>query len=357
MTQPEQSPLGPNDELSVRRELEDHRERLMALRASATQICESVLQINSIPFHSVKSRVKSFPSILEKIIRKKYEPHLFSCTDVVGIRVMCLYPSHVDTIVILLGQEFHVLETVDKRPQSDPERFGYNSVHLLCRFGGTERAKLPEYASFAGVTFEIQVRTILQEAWAEIQHRLVYKSSVAAPNDVKRIIALLSAHLESADMHFQDIYQKREAYVEKLKKAGTPNLEDEPLNIDSLLEILRRHYSWADGWEAVLGDHLVPRLTELLSELGSAGITTVRQLVQLIQKWSAETIAASREVYQKSLTAQDPKSPIAHYYDWQQKTNQFFTPLGHIRSALEREFPGFYEARKKDQEKEGGSRG
>ncbi len=123
---------------------------------------------------------------------------------------------------------------------------------------------------------------ILQEAWAEIQHRLVYKSKVAAPADVKRIIALLSAHLESADMHFQDIYQKREAYVEKLKLAGTPKLEGEPLNIDSLLETLRRNYSWAEGWEQILGDELSLKLTQLLSELDSVGIKTVKDLVQLV---------------------------------------------------------------------------
>src|SRR5258706_261369 len=168
MNQPEQSPLGASEELTIRRQLEENRDRLVAPRLSAVQVCESVLQSNSIPFHSVKSRIKSFPSILEKIVRKKYGPQLFSCTDVVGIRVMCLYPSDIDRIVSLLGRQFHVQEVVDKRPQSDPERFGYNSVHLLCKLEGTERAKLPEYQAFADIIFEIQVRTILQEAWAEI---------------------------------------------------------------------------------------------------------------------------------------------------------------------------------------------
>jgi ppGpp synthetase/RelA/SpoT-type nucleotidyltranferase len=283
--------------------------------------------------------VKSLPSVFEKIVRKGYPPKLFSCTDVVGIRVMCLYPSHIDRIVGLLRAEFTVLEVVDKRPQSDPERFGYNSVHLLCKIASTNRAALPEYRNFADVIFEVQVRTILQEAWAEIQHRLVYKSKVATPNEVKRIIALLSAHLESADMHFQDIYEKREAYVEKLRNVEASSLEDEPLNIDSVLETLRRQYPWAEGWEKVVGDELVPALTRLLAELSMVGITTVKQLISFVQKWTLQTTEWSKETYAEAVPKRKSADPFARFYDWQDKTGQFYTPMGHVMTALKKEFP------------------
>lgn len=340
MSQQEETPLESKEELSIRRDLEENRERLSALRTSCTQICESVLQANSIPFHSVKSRVKSFPSIFEKIVRKKYKPDLFSCTDVVGIRVICLYPSHVDSIADLLRRQFNVLEVVDKRPQSDPERFGYNSVHLLCKLRDTLRSTLPEYAPFADVVFEVQIRTILQEAWAEIQHRLVYKSKVAAPNEVKRIIALLSAHLESADMHFQDIYEKREAYISKLKQAGMPNLEDEPLNIDSLLETIRRQYPWADGWEKIAGKQLTGFLTALLGDLTGLKITTVRQLVPLLEKWSAQSLEASKKRFEKA-KAEDAPMLGGGYREWHERTGHYFLPIGLVRNALRREFPDY----------------
>jgi ppGpp synthetase/RelA/SpoT-type nucleotidyltranferase len=133
-------------------------------------------------------RIKSAPSALEKIARKAYRRSLDKVTDLIGVRVILLYPSQINTTVALLKREFNVIEYVDKRPGVDSEQFGYSSVHLVCNFLNTERAKLPEYSSFAGMAFEIQVRTILQEVWAEIEHRLVYKSEIEAPKEIKRLV-------------------------------------------------------------------------------------------------------------------------------------------------------------------------
>jgi putative GTP pyrophosphokinase len=67
--------------------------------------------------------------------------------------------------------------TVDKRKQLDPDRFGYLSLHHIVQLGPT-RSQLVEYSSFGGIKAEIQTRSILQHSWAEVEHDLGYKSSI-----------------------------------------------------------------------------------------------------------------------------------------------------------------------------------
>lgn len=310
-------------------------------------MCESVLEANDIPFHLVKGRIKSAPSALEKIIRKGYEPSLKEVTDLIGIRVIVLYPSHIDSVLELLKKEFTVIETVDKRPGSDSDQFGYSSVHILCNMAGTQRAVLPEHADFAEIPFEIQIRTILQEAWAEIEHRLVYKSQVEAPKEIKRLIKRLSSSLEIADEQFQEIYEKRQTYVQKLKESDQKRLSGEPLNVDSILEVIRRRFSWAEGWEE--GDDaeaIHASLAELVDELQVAGIATVDRLTSILNKWQDEAYRESHRVYQVVSGEIPPRKEDGRYIpegmtglEWHQRTEQYFTPIGHIRMIVEMELP------------------
>src|SRR5208282_1735697 len=69
-----QRSLKATHELSIRRDYEARRNELEALAGAVRLICESMLRTNGVPFHSIKTRVKSVPSILGKICRKKYEP-------------------------------------------------------------------------------------------------------------------------------------------------------------------------------------------------------------------------------------------------------------------------------------------
>ncbi|MGE3482964.1 MAG: GTP pyrophosphokinase family protein, partial [Gammaproteobacteria bacterium] len=86
----------------------------------------------------------------------------------------------------------------------EEERFGYQSVHYLVRLSAA-RAQLAEYERFAGAVTEVQVRTILQHAWAEIEHDIQYKSSAAIPRDIRRRFMALAGMLELADREFQAI--------------------------------------------------------------------------------------------------------------------------------------------------------
>jgi putative GTP pyrophosphokinase len=184
-------PLSGEEELQIRRDYQLRQETLEALGVSVRHIAESALRKKEIPFHSVKYRLKSISSVLEKIARKGYGPKLDKFTDLVGVRIICLSPSHLEQVVELMREEFNIVEFVDKRPKADSQVFGYSSIHVICRVENTPRARLTEFSALAGAAFEIQVRTILQEAWSEMDHRLVYKSQTAAPAEIRRLITRL----------------------------------------------------------------------------------------------------------------------------------------------------------------------
>ncbi len=332
--------LSQSEELAIRREYESRRRDYEALAAGIALVCQSILADAEVPYHSVKSRVKSLSSTVEKINRKRYEPQLSAVTDIVGIRIILLYTGHIDTVIPILRGAFRVIEMIDKRPQADSGQFGYNSVHLLCDVQETSRATLPEYVNFRRMPFEIQVRTILQEAWAEIEHQLVYKSNVAAPTDIRRLIARLSGALEIADEQFQAIYSRRQEYLKKLQASDISGLRDEPLNVDSLQEVIRRRYPWAAGWETQAAedpgasDTLDQEFEELLAEIHATGITTVRQLMPLIDKWYETEYQESAAKYRSSVEEHDwiVDNPWCH------RTRQYFYPIGQIRGMLKKEF-------------------
>lgn len=96
-----------------------------------------------------------------------------------------------------------------------PGAFGYRSVQFVARvppagLGSDHGEFRNQIADFDWMgastgTVEIQIRSILEHAWAEIEHDLVYKSMDDVPNNVLRQFALTAALLESADTHLDNI--------------------------------------------------------------------------------------------------------------------------------------------------------
>ncbi|WP_343980279.1 DUF6119 family protein [Pseudonocardia aurantiaca] len=156
--------------------------------------------------HSVTSRVKSKTSIMRKLERSDRSREFGDITDVLGIRVVTYFPDEVDAIGNLIEREFEVDidNSIDKRTLLDPDRFGYLSLHYVLQLDAG-RSALPEYSGYKGLKFELQIRSILQHAWAEIEHDLSYKPSVSVPSEIKRRFSRLAGLLELVDAEFLGI--------------------------------------------------------------------------------------------------------------------------------------------------------
>lgn len=168
--------------------------------------------------HSITSRIKEAKS-LEKKIEKKRDKYssLEDLTDIAGIRIITYFEDDADIISKIIKEEFSIDEdnSIDKRAILDPDRFGYLSVHYVIALR-SGRVALPEYRKYAGCKVEIQIRSILQHAWAEIEHDLGYKSKVAIPREIRRNFSRLAGLLEIADQEFKQIRRHLKEYEKNI---------------------------------------------------------------------------------------------------------------------------------------------
>ena len=186
--------------------------------------------------------------------------------------------------------EFEILQehSVDKRAALDPDRFGYLSVHFVVRLSPA-RAALPEYRRFEKLLCEIQIRSILQHAWAEIEHDLGYKAKVEIPRDIRRSFSRLAGLLELADQEFSRIRSGLADYERRLPQ----NIQERPnevlLDKASLNELIRSD-STIREFDALITSKLggvlsgVGNHQMLLELLSCNGITTVAQLKAAISR-------------------------------------------------------------------------
>lgn len=159
-------------------------------------------------FPTYKQRVKSFGSYFAKRVKFMREAvshggQPLPITDVLAVRIICPFIGDLQRVEDALAADFVVREVEHKGAQSSFKEFGYQSTHLLLQLPDDLRD---------GVDFvdppvcEVQVRTILQDAWAEVEHELVYKAEFTPFDDpMKRKLAALNANLTLSDMLFQEI--------------------------------------------------------------------------------------------------------------------------------------------------------
>ena len=180
-----------------------------------------LLKSNNLRVHSVTSRIKTKESISGKL--KKASEDTYQCLDdihdICGIRIITYYPDEVDAVAGIIQKEFNIDYnlSVDKRAILDPDRFGYLSLHYIAKLSA-KRLRLTEYNRFKKCKTEIQIRSILQHTWAEIEHDLGYKSKLAVPRHIRRRFSQLAGLLELADDTFAQIRDDLTEYEENVSK-------------------------------------------------------------------------------------------------------------------------------------------
>lgn len=166
-----------------------------------------LLQEQNMHVHSVVSRVKEESSLRNKLVQSnKNYARLQDITDLCGIRIITYFEDEVNQVADFIRREFaiDVDNSIDKRAVLAPDQFGYLSLHLIVTLSD-RRLQLKEYQKFAGCKVEIQIRSILQHAWAEIEHDLEYKNKAMASYETRRKFSRLAGILEMVDLEFEKI--------------------------------------------------------------------------------------------------------------------------------------------------------
>jgi len=196
----------------------------------------------NIPLLDVVSRSKTWESVCEKIERKGYSDPFKEIEDWCGIRIICYYPSDVSKISEIIAKEFSVSSQEDTAQRLKPQEFGYRSLHFIVALK-PEWMHVPMNRELNGLKAEIQVRTILMHAWAEIEHRLAYKSNDQVPAQFQRQLFRLSAKFEEADEQFEQLKTALGEYRTNIDLVVAKNdLKAFDMDLDVFINFLNNSY-------------------------------------------------------------------------------------------------------------------
>jgi putative GTP pyrophosphokinase len=183
-----------------------------------------ITRSGGIEVSKIEGRVKDREECVRKFNRK-YRTNLEKdgveysiiehISDLIGLRVVCLYEDDIERTRQVIGRHFNVIEVTDKIAaiESTESNFGYKGLHLDAKLGEA-RSRAEEYQDYADLPMEIQIRTIVQDSWSVLDHKIKYKKAI--PNNLKRRINTLAALFELADREFKEI---RDATLREIEKA------------------------------------------------------------------------------------------------------------------------------------------
>ncbi len=215
------------DNETLSQQFQDKKRTFENLETEGLYIIHKALQSTDIKLHSIGSRVKDLQSFLDKAERIQTKKPFEEVHDIVGLRVICLFLSDIDRIGTAIREAFLVVSEDNKIEGSEVSSFGYMSVHFIV----TRKKEYsgPRYDHILKIPFEIQVRTIAMDAWANVSHYLEYKSEIDVPTDLRRDFYALSGLFYVADKHFEVFFRSRDESREQMAEAfAKPNLPISP---------------------------------------------------------------------------------------------------------------------------------
>jgi GTP pyrophosphokinase len=251
------------------------------LSDSVQNILSNLLSTENIEFLSITQRTKSIDDCIEKAKRKKYKSPSTQLTDISGIRVIVFFESDIDNVSKIIENTFNIDKenSMNKIDLLSSSEMGYRSVHYVCDIG-PDRSKLREFQKISSLKFEIQVRTILQHAWAEISHDRNYKFSGKLPAEFERKLFLLSALLETADNGFDELSFEIDKYISITKQittSGNLNIEIDSINLTEFI------INWCNENNIDIKEN--PDLSHTsfaIDELNSIGINKLSEVKEII---------------------------------------------------------------------------
>lgn len=228
----------------------------------------------------VTSRIKDPISLYKKLIKKEilYE----DVHDILGIRIICHFPSEVDKVNKFIESKFSIVSFEKKIDNLKFDQLGYLSDHFEVKIN-TELSEFKELKSVASLIFEIQVRTLCQHTWADIEHALLYKQDMELEQSLKRKVFRLTSLLEICDQEFEDVNQKIISHPDYPTFAILKKLEGK------FFKYAKRDYDKESSIKFLFAiSTLLQNLDELFLNLNSFFNDNEKKIVQIFQERKSE---------------------------------------------------------------------
>ena len=207
----------------------EEKENLEELLSAITLDLGIFLKTKKFQIQTISSRVKSQKSIQHKVARPdRTYADMWDVTDLLGIRIITYFEDSIEAIGKEIEKKYEVdlVNSENKLNMRDNQTFGYRSLHYDCYIPSAEIKK---------ARFEIQIRTVLQHAWAEIEHDIGYKSNEEIPGAVRRRFSQVAGLLEIADREFVTIRNDLLDYEQKVLEQNPKNILLDLVSITSLV--------------------------------------------------------------------------------------------------------------------------
>lgn len=287
-------------------------------------LSELILQDNIELGFPVSSRVKTWDSIQNKLQRVSLKINKATdYQDLVGIRLILLFPRDIAKIEQLINKTFKVEREYDTGEKLKPDQFGYKSIHIIIQIPESWFG-MPTMAQFRGCRAEIQIRTLAQHLWAEASKVLQYKNENNVPVPLKRSISRVSALLELIDLELERVLEGKEDYRDTLLiKVPEQNLDAD------LLEVLLNKLLPTKNKDKQ------EYYSELLLELFYFEIDTPDKLTKFLKNHEKDILQMDQEIVSQKRTShlvfsQEEKERI--------DSGVFLTHTGLVRQALDNQY-------------------
>lgn len=271
--------------------------RTLELAELAGEYIRELLSQANLDLHAVTARAKTPESARAKILAKRYGNPGRQLTDQIGVRVISYFESDIDRIASDVRQLLDIEEvhSSDRRRALGLREFGYRSVHLVARVKPTHLGM--RFERLSAVRLEIQIRSILEHAWAEIEHEVVYKAGIQLPDETRRQFSAIAGTLEILEKEFASLRRQRDELIEQYRvDVQNGHGLNDSLDAARLLGHLEARRPDGLGWRqaASTGKPFPPRIeASCVRALEHVGATTSSELDKLLTSSEFASAAAS----------------------------------------------------------------
>jgi hypothetical protein len=195
--------------------------------------------------------------------------------DIAGVRIVCLYRSDLEKIGNLISKSFEIVSMDTSRTRSETQ-FGYMADHYIVKLSKDCKGK--RYDDIKILHCEIQVRTVLMDAWASVSHHLEYKKETDIPSNLRKDFNAVSGLLYAADTHFELFKEGIERSKEQLLnsfRSDNLNLAQE-INMDSIGAYLRWRFPERERYS-------ISTYSDLVTDLNKFGYFSIGELDKVIR--------------------------------------------------------------------------
>lgn len=260
----------------------ENRPTYKKLALKVESLLVEVFEVEKISYHIITSRAKDIDSVKKKASKNKYDKPHEEIQDFAGIRIITYVEDEVEKVCNIIEKTFNIDKENSENKSDDLgiDKVGYKSVHYIASLDES-RLELLEYKQYIKKCFEIQVRTILQHAWAEIEHDRNYKFTGKLPTNIGRRFKILAGVLEMADREFNTIANE----IDLISKDTIKNTKKGKLNILISSTTLTQYLHTRFINLINKGFTITPNTDEeIFDEIEKFGLTTLKEFDKIISK-------------------------------------------------------------------------